>query len=57
MELTCLIAAGHLAPGRILGEPLLKGGTMKELYEMKGEGQSICGIARDLGISGNSVRK
>ena len=30
---------------------------MKELYEMKGEGHSIPGIARELGISCNSVRK
>ena len=36
---------------------LLKGGTMKELYELKGEGHSIRGIARELGISRNSVRK
>ena len=36
---------------------MLKGGIMEELYEMKGEGQSIRGIARELGISRNSVRK
>ena len=30
---------------------------MKELYELKGEGRSIRGIARELGISRNSVRK
>ena len=30
---------------------------MKELYELKGEGHSIRGIARELGISRNSVRK
>ena len=30
---------------------------MKELYQMKGEGQSIRGIARELGLSRNSVRK
>ena len=36
---------------------LLKGGTMKELYEMKGKGHSIRGIARELGLSRNSVRK
>ncbi len=36
---------------------LLKGGTMKELYEMRGQGHSIRGIARELGVSRNSVRK
>ena len=36
---------------------MLKGGKMKELYQMKGEGQSIRGIARELGLSRNSVRK
>ena len=30
---------------------------MKDLYELKGEGTSIRGIARELGISRNSVRK
>ncbi|MDE0132013.1 MAG: IS21 family transposase [bacterium] len=30
---------------------------MKDLYEMRGEGRSIRGIARELGISRNSVRK
>ena len=30
---------------------------MKELYELKGEGHSIRGIARELGISRNTVRK
>ncbi len=30
---------------------------MKELYELKGEGRSVRGIARDLGVSRNSVRK
>ncbi len=30
---------------------------MKELYELKGEGRSIRGIARELGVSRNSVRK
>ena len=38
-------------------ERLLRGGKMKELYQMKGEGQSIRGIARELGLSRNSVRK
>lgn len=30
---------------------------MKELYELKGEGHSIRGIARELGISRNTVRR
>ena len=30
---------------------------MKEMYEMRGEGVSIRGIARELGVSRNSVRK
>ena len=30
---------------------------MKELYELKGEGNSIRGIARELGISRNTVRR
>ena len=36
---------------------VLRGGTVKQLYELKGEGRSIRRIARDLGISRNSVRK
>ena len=36
---------------------MLGGGKMKELYELKGEGCSIRGIARELGISRNTVRK
>ena len=36
---------------------MLKGGTMKELYEMKGKGHSIRGIALELGLSRSSVRK
>ena len=36
---------------------MLKGGTMKDLYEMRGQGHSIRGIARELGVSRNSVRK
>ena len=36
---------------------MLRGGTVKELYEMKGQGRSIRGIARELRISRNSVRK
>ena len=36
---------------------LLRGGTVKEMYEMKGAGRSIRGIARELGVSRNSVRK
>ena len=30
---------------------------MKQLYELNGEGWSIRGIARDMGVSRNSVRK
>ena len=30
---------------------------MKDLYELKGQGTSIRGIARELGVSRNSVRK
>ena len=30
---------------------------MKELYELKGEGSSIRGISRELGISRNTVRR
>lgn len=30
---------------------------MKQLYELNGEGRSIRGIARDMGVSRNSVRK
>ena len=36
---------------------MLGGGKMKELYELKGEDCSIRGIARELGISRNTVRK
>ena len=36
---------------------MLRGGTVRELYEMKGQGRSIRGIARELRISRNSVRK
>lgn len=36
---------------------MLKGGTMKDLYEMRGQGHSIRGIARELGVARNSVRK
>ena len=38
-------------------ERLFRGGKMKELYQMKGEGQSIRGIARELGLSRKPVRK
>ena len=30
---------------------------MKDLYEMRGQGHSIRGITRELGVSRNSVRK
>ena len=40
----------HLAEGDV-GVPReeLRGGTVKDLYELKGEGTSIRGIARDAG--------
>ena len=34
-----------------------KVGQMKEIYEMKGAGRSIRGIAGELGIAGNTVRR
>ena len=36
---------------------MLGGGTVKELYELKGEGRSMRGIASDFGISRATVRK
>ena len=36
---------------------MLGGGLVKELYELKGEGHCIRGIARELGISRNTTRK
>jgi transposase len=36
---------------------MLGGGAVKQLYELKGEGRSIRGIAKELGVSRNSVRK
>ncbi len=36
---------------------MLKAGQVKEIYEMKGEGRSIRGIAEDLGIARNTVRR
>jgi len=36
---------------------MLGGGTVKQMYELAGGGQSIRGIARSLGISRNTVRK
>ena len=36
---------------------MLGGGTVKELYELKGKGWSMRGIASDLGISRATVRK
>ncbi len=38
-------------------EQMLGGGTVKQMYELAGGGQSIRGIARSLGISRNTVRK
>lgn len=36
---------------------MLRGGQVRTMYELKGKGQSIRGIARELGISRNTVRK
>ena len=36
---------------------MLKVGQVKEIYEMKGAGRSIRGIADDLGIARNTVRQ
>ena len=36
---------------------MLKVGQVKEIYEMKGTGRSILGIADDLGIARNTVRR
>jgi len=36
---------------------MLRGGQVRAMYELKGKGQSIRGIARELGISRNTVRK
>ena len=36
---------------------MLKVGQVKEIYEMKGAGCSIRGIADNLGISRNTVRR
>ena len=36
---------------------MLGGGLVRELYELRGKGRSIDGIARDLGVSRNTVRR
>ena len=36
---------------------MLRGGDLKEIYEMKGEGHSARAIARDLGLARNTVLK
>ena len=36
---------------------MLKVGQVKEIYEMKGAGRSIRGIAGELDIAGNTVRR
>lgn len=36
---------------------MLGGGLVKEIYELKGKGRSMRGIAKDLGISRNTVSK
>jgi len=40
-----------------LSGTMLRGGNLKTLYEMHGEGVPIRGIARILGLSRNTVRK
>ena len=37
--------------------PMLGGKTAKEIYELKGKGRSMRGIAKDLGKSRNTVSK
>ena len=34
---------------------MLRGGDLKEIYEMKGQGHSARAIARDLGLARNTV--
>jgi DNA invertase Pin-like site-specific DNA recombinase len=36
---------------------MLRGGEVRAMYELKGKGESIRGIARELGLSRNTVRK
>ena len=36
---------------------MLRGGDLKEIYEMKGQGHSARGIARELGLARNTVLK
>jgi transposase len=36
---------------------MLRGGQVRAMYELRGKGQSIRGIARELGVSRNTVRK
>ena len=36
---------------------MLRVGQVKEIYEMKGAGRSIRGIAGDLGVARNTVRR
>jgi transposase len=36
---------------------MLEGGIVKQIYELKGQGRSIRGIARILGVSRNTVKK
>ena len=36
---------------------MLKAGEVREIYEMKGAGRSVRGVAEDLGIGRNTVRR
>ena len=40
-----------------VSEALLRGGNVKRLYEMHGEGHSARAIARELGLARNTVLK
>jgi hypothetical protein len=58
-ELTHLPAKDTTSSGKNweVSTPMLGGGKMKRIYELSGAGMSIRAIARELGISRNTVRK